>query len=186
MRRDRQLCRRHLHASPTPPAPTARSAAMPRRRSTTAATAPPVTAVPDHRLPLRQLERRQHGEPADRHQRDGEHQRDGHLRHRHLHADLHGRHPRHDQRRSARRRSTTVPTAPPVTAVPDHRLPLRQLERRRQHGEPADRPQRDGRHERHGHLRHRHLHASPTPPARTARSAAIARRRSTTAPTARR
>ena len=44
-----------------------------------------------HRLPLRELDRRVHDRYAHRHQRHGDITRHGHLRHQHLHADLHAR-----------------------------------------------------------------------------------------------
>ena len=78
-----------------------------------------VTAVAGHRLSLRQLERRLHGQPAHRHQRQGQRHGDCQLRHQHLYADLHGRGQRVDQRASPQTvnygASGTAVTAVPAT-----------------------------------------------------------------------
>ena len=76
-------------------------------------------------------------QPADRPQRDRRHQRHGELRHRHLHADLRRRHPRHDQRRCLADASTYGGDGTAGDRRAGRRLPLRQVERRRQHRQRA-------------------------------------------------
>ena len=145
----RQLRHQHLHPRPTPPAPTARSPATPRRRAPTAADGTAVTAVPDTGYHFVELERRrQHRQPAHRHQRDGRHHRHGQLRHRHLHPDLHRRRRRHDQRHEPADRRLRRPTAPPSRPC---RTPATTSSSWSDGAptEPAHRHQRDGQHQRH-------------------------------------
>ena len=123
----------------------------------------------EHRLPLRRLERRLHGQPAHRYQCDREHLGDGELRDQHLHPDLHGRGQRHDYRHvAADGESRRVGYGGDRGA--EHRLPLRRLERRLD-GEPAHRYQCDREHLGDGELRHRH----PDPDGAAYRSPARAR-----------
>ena len=76
----------------------------------------------------------------DGHQRDGEHERHGQLRDQHLHPDLHGGRERYDHGHDAADGRTTASDGTEVTAVPNLRLPLRELERRRLDGRPGRTP----------------------------------------------
>ena len=139
-----------------------------------------VTAVAQHRLPLRELVRRGHHRYPHRHQRHRRQERDAPPS---RSTPTRSPTPRAPAARSPARRPQTVNyggSGTAVTAVAEHRLPLRELVRRGPHRRPHRR-QRRGRPERHCHLRDQHLHARPTPPGPAARSRAPARRRSTTA-----